>query len=117
MTVGDAENIATIVRGSIRLNKDLEKLGHIAKIYTPKDYSTNRYQQAKVDLYLDLYNNCRNTNKLVYKGNGKFETKKRPKTYCRQLALWKTYVSMVEDNGIDTEDWTFDPAQTNLLNS
>lgn len=117
MTVGNAENIAAIVRGSIQLNKDFEKLQYIAKTYVPKDYSTNRYQEDKVNMYLDLYNSCRNTNKLEYKGNGHFKMEGRSKIYCRQLALWSTYLSIIEDTGIDTDGWTFDPGQTNLLTS
>lgn len=117
MTVGDAENIAAIVRGSIHLNNDFEKLELVSKLYVPDDYSINRYQEEKVNLYLDLYNSCRGTNKVDYEGNGKFKFKRRPKLYCRQLALWGAYLSIVEDNGIKTDKWTFDPGQTNLLDS
>ena len=109
------DDLKMIVQGSIKLNQDLEKLEDLAAHWCPENESINKFKEVHVNMYLDNYNTLLHKSKLHYDGQGQFSVKGMSKQVARHKALWKTYVSMLEYIGIDTQDWTYNPKQRRLL--
>lgn len=110
-------SVENLVKISIKANNDLSTLEKTAKKLYPSKISgsMNWFVQKHVDDYLEWYTALsaqRQYSKQVTVDGEQYEVPNL--LHCRQKALWKTYRSIAEANGVNTESWHFDPRERDI---
>lgn len=108
-------SLRELVLESIRSDMDFYALERISIELCPDDYSTNKYFERNLNMYLDEFNSNSHEARLKYTGKGQFTVSGMTPNLARAYALWDTYIMICHDHKVDTSSWSFNPQQKKLL--